>query len=60
MGYDFHELRHRQATFLIGSGIDPKSVQGRLGHEVSSMTMDATPTPSAGTTARPPTSWAGC
>lgn len=39
-GYDFHELRHTQATFLIGNGIDPKSVQGRLGHEVSSMTMD--------------------
>lgn len=29
-----------QATFLIGNGIDPKSVQERLGHEVSSMTMD--------------------
>lgn len=28
------------AIFLIGNGIDPKSVQGRLGHEVSSMTMD--------------------
>lgn len=40
MGYNFHELRHTQATFLIGNGIDPKSVQGRLGHEVSSMTMD--------------------
>lgn len=40
VGYDFHELRHTQATFLIGNGIDPKSVQGRLGHEVSSMTMD--------------------
>lgn len=39
VGYDFHELRHTQATFLIGNGIDPKSVQGRLGHEVSSMTM---------------------
>lgn len=40
VGYDFHELRHTQATFLIGNGIDPKSVQGRLGHEVSSMTMN--------------------
>lgn len=40
VGYDFHELRRTQATFLIGNGIDPKSVQGRLGHEVSSMTMD--------------------
>ena len=40
VGYDFHELRHTQATFLIGNGIDPKSVQERLGHEVSSMTMD--------------------
>lgn len=28
VGYDFHELRHTQATFLIGNGIDPKSVQG--------------------------------
>ena len=28
------------AIFLIGNSIDPKSVQGRLGHEVSSMTMD--------------------
>lgn len=40
VGYDLHELRHTQATFLIGNGIDSKSVQGRLGHEVSSMTMD--------------------
>lgn len=40
VGYDFHELRHTQATFLIGNGIDPRSAQGRLGHEVSSMTMD--------------------
>lgn len=40
VGYDFHKLRHTQATFLIGNGIDPKSVQRRLVHEVSSMTMD--------------------
>lgn len=29
-----------QAPFLIGNGIDPKSMQGCFGHEVSSMTMD--------------------
>ena len=57
VGYDFHELRHTQATFLIGNGIDPKSVQGRLGHEVSSMTMDVYARMMGGTTAKPPISW---
>lgn len=40
VGYDFHELRHTLATFLIDNDIDPKSVQGRLGHEAPSMTTD--------------------
>jgi len=39
-GYNFHELRHTQATLLIGSGADIKTVQHRLGHSTASLTMD--------------------
>lgn len=31
--FDFHSLRHTHATMLIESGISPKAVQKRLGHE---------------------------
>ena len=31
-GLCFHDLRHTQATLLIGSGCDIKTVQHRLGH----------------------------
>lgn len=31
--FNFHSLRHTHATMLIESGISPKSVQKRLGHE---------------------------
>ena len=31
-GLCFHELRHTQATLLIGNGCDIKTVQHRLGH----------------------------
>lgn len=34
-----HALRHTQATLLIGSGCDIKSVQARLGHASASTTM---------------------
>ena len=39
-GYNLHELRHTQATLLIGSGADIKTVQNRLGHSSASLTMD--------------------
>lgn len=36
----FHDLRHTQATLLIGNGIDIKTVQGRLGHARAATTLD--------------------
>jgi len=39
-GYSFHELRHTQATLLIGSGADIKTVQHRLGHSSATLTMN--------------------
>lgn len=39
-GLTFHELRHTQATLLIGNGADIKTVQNRLGHSSASLTMD--------------------
>ena len=39
-GYNLHELRHTQATVLIGSGADIKTVQNRLGHSRASHTMN--------------------
>lgn len=39
-GHNFHELRHTQATLLIGTGADIKTVQKRLGHSSASLTMD--------------------
>lgn len=35
-----HELRHTQATVLLGNGVDVKTVQHRLGHASSSLTLD--------------------
>lgn len=40
VGFNFHELRHTQATLLIGKGADIKTVQHRLGHSSASLTMD--------------------
>ena len=40
MGLNFHELRHTQATLLIGNGTDIKTVQHRLGHSTASLTMN--------------------
>ena len=40
VGYNLHELRHTQATLLIGSRADIKTVQQRLGHSSASLTMD--------------------
>jgi len=39
-GYNLHELRHTQATLLIGKGADVKTVQNRLGHSSAQLTMD--------------------
>lgn len=39
-GYNFHELRHTQATLLIGSEADIKTVQTLLGHSTASLTMN--------------------
>lgn len=35
-----HELRHTQATLLLASGADIKTVQTRLGHKSANMTLD--------------------
>lgn len=39
-GFVLHELRHTQATLLIGSDADIKTVQHRLGHSSASLTMN--------------------
>jgi integrase len=36
----FHDLRHSCATFLVATGVDPKSVQELLGHTTIRLTMD--------------------
>ncbi len=36
----FHDLRHSCATFLVASGVDPKTVQALLGHTTIRLTMD--------------------
>lgn len=36
----FHDLRHTQATLLIGNGVDIKTVQNRLGHARAATTLD--------------------
>lgn len=37
--FNFHSLRHTHATKLIESGISPKAVQARLGHEKIETTL---------------------
>ena len=39
-GLKMHELRHTSATLLLGNGVDVKTVQHRLGHASSSLTLD--------------------
>lgn len=39
-GIRFHDLRHSNATMLLGMGVHPKLVQELLGHNQISMTMD--------------------
>ena len=36
----FHDLRHYVATRLLTSGVDPRTVAGRLGHRKPSTTLD--------------------
>jgi integrase len=38
--FRFHDLRHWNATQLIGAGHDIRTVSGRLGHAQTSMTLD--------------------
>ena len=40
VGPTFHALRHAQATLLVAGGVDPKTVQARLGHEKISTTLE--------------------
>lgn len=40
VGPDLHELRHAQATMLVAAGMDPKTVQERLGHARISTTLE--------------------
>lgn len=35
-----HSLRHTNATLLIGSGVDVRTVSGRLGHSQTSTTTN--------------------
>lgn len=39
-GLKYHELRHTQATQLLANGVDVKTVQTRMGHANSSITLD--------------------
>ena len=39
-GITFHNLRHTQASLLIAGGRDIKTVQGRLGHQLASTTLN--------------------
>lgn len=39
VGFNLHELRHTQATLLVGLGHDLKSIQEMLGHKSMQMTM---------------------
>jgi integrase len=38
-GVRLHDLRHYVATQLLGAGVDPRTVAGRLGHANPSITM---------------------
>lgn len=37
--FDFHSLRHTHASILVNSGLNPKSLQNRLGHEKITTTL---------------------
>ena len=38
-GVRFHDLRHFAATRLLSSGVDVRTVSGRLGHATASTTL---------------------
>lgn len=40
IGPNFHALRRAQATLLVAGGVDPKTVQARLGHESLNTTLN--------------------
>ena len=39
LGLRFHELRHTHATLLLANGVDVKTLQVRLGHSSTDITM---------------------
>jgi integrase len=38
--FGFHAMRHGLASFLVGQGVDPKTVQGLLRHARASTTLN--------------------
>ena len=40
VGPNFHALRRAQVTLLVAGGVDPKTVQARLGHESLNTTLN--------------------
>jgi integrase len=38
--FRFHDLRHLSASEMVGAGVDPKTVAGRLGHADPSVTLN--------------------
>ena len=40
VGPDFHSLRRAQGSMLVAEGVNPKTVQERLGHERISTTLE--------------------
>ncbi|HEY1377324.1 MAG TPA: tyrosine-type recombinase/integrase [Gemmataceae bacterium] len=40
LAFKFHLLRHTSASFLLAAGVDIKTVQHRLGHTLTTTTLD--------------------
>jgi integrase len=39
--FRFHDLRHSQATYLLGAGAHPEIVSERMGHSTVGITLDS-------------------